>query len=267
MSGLPRSVVKWLQGLDLTFVIKNPKWDFSNGFLVAEIFSWYYPDDVKLMTYNTGQSLDAKMTNWSFLKKFVVKKELNIPMELLDATLHCKDGAAVILIETLYTILTNRPIQKAEPEFDIDLTDWAYQQKLPFHARSTASKSIKNNIRSTELQTDPNLRLATKKVESIIAQHVDHRRAERDENPSRFNVKKTLAERCLQRPLPSFDRKTSDFSFDYGLPPGSDSEKPSLGIDSATFLIEKSISDKNYKEIRVNQEVYEVNMGNNVTVN
>jgi hypothetical protein len=67
-------------------------------------------------------------------------------------------------------------VQKAEPEFDIDLTDWAYQQKLPFHARSTASKSIKNNIRSTELQTDPNLRLASKKVESIIAQHVDHRR-------------------------------------------------------------------------------------------
>ena len=47
-----------------------------------------------------------------------------------------------------------------------------------------------------------------------------------------------------------------------------ESEKPSLGIDSATFLIEKSISDKNYKEIRVNQEAYEINMGNNVgTVN
>ena len=72
MSGLPRSVVKWLQGLDLTFVIKNPKWDFSNGFLVAEIFSWYYPDDVKLMTYNTGQSLDAKMTVNKFFEFFLL---------------------------------------------------------------------------------------------------------------------------------------------------------------------------------------------------
>lgn len=73
MSGLPRSVVKWLQGLDLTFVIKNPKWDFSNGFLVAEIFSWYYPDDVKLMTYNTGQSLDAKMTvKYHFQMKILI---------------------------------------------------------------------------------------------------------------------------------------------------------------------------------------------------
>jgi hypothetical protein len=35
-------------------------------------------------------------------------------------------------------------VQKADIDYEIDLTDWAYQQKLPFHARSTASKSIKN---------------------------------------------------------------------------------------------------------------------------
>jgi hypothetical protein len=50
---------------------------------------------------------------------------------------------------------------------------------------------------------------------------INYQRAERDENPTRFNVKKTLAERCVQRPVPSVDRKTSDFSYDYGIPPGS----------------------------------------------
>ena len=47
--------------------------------------------------------------NWSFIKKFIIKKELNISNELVDATMHCKDGAAIMLIENMYTILTNRP--------------------------------------------------------------------------------------------------------------------------------------------------------------
>ena len=55
-------------------------------------------------------------------------------------------------------------IQKAPLDYEIDFTDWPYQQKLPFHARSNASKSIKNNIKGTELNTDPNLKLAAKKV-------------------------------------------------------------------------------------------------------
>lgn len=95
------------------------------------------------------------------------------------------------------------------------MTDWAYQQKLPFHARSTASKTIKNNIRDTELATDPNTRLTANKVENIIAGHVEHRRFERDQNPARFNVKKTLAERCLQRPVPDIPKISSESNFDY----------------------------------------------------
>ena len=116
-------------------------------------------------------------------------------------------------------------LQKANLENEIDLTDWPYQQKLPFHARSTATRAIKNNIRSTELNTDPSLKLTANKVsgffdsnvgrgesgynlapgnkaEVIISRHVEHRKAERDANPKRFDVKKTLAEKCIQRPVP-----------------------------------------------------------------
>jgi len=77
--------------------------------LIAEIFSWYYPDDINIYSYNTGMSLDSKMTNWSLLRKFIVKKDLAIPLELADATMHSREGAAILLVENLYQILTNRP--------------------------------------------------------------------------------------------------------------------------------------------------------------
>ncbi len=100
-------------------------------------------------------------------------------------------------------------MQKAQPEHDIDLTDWPYQQKLPFHARSTVSKSIKNNLKNTELMTDPNLKLIAHKSERVVASHVGHRKLERDADPSRFSVKKTLAEKCVQKPVP--DTRKSSF--------------------------------------------------------
>ncbi len=50
--------------------------DLCNGFLIAEIFSWYYPEHIRMGSFNTGQSLESKMSNWSMLKK--VKILLNI---------------------------------------------------------------------------------------------------------------------------------------------------------------------------------------------
>ena len=42
--------------------------DLTNGYLVAEIFSWYFPQDIQMHSYNNGTSLDSKLKNWSLLK-------------------------------------------------------------------------------------------------------------------------------------------------------------------------------------------------------
>ncbi len=40
----------------------------TNGYLVAEIFSWYFPQEIQMYMYNNGTSLDSKVRNWSLLK-------------------------------------------------------------------------------------------------------------------------------------------------------------------------------------------------------
>jgi hypothetical protein len=63
-------------------------------------------------------------------------------------------------------INNNYSVQKSSPTYDIDLTDWPYQQQLPLHARSTAVQAIRNNVKNTEILTDPNSQLLKKKVKT-----------------------------------------------------------------------------------------------------
>ena len=59
-------------------------------FVIAEIFSWYYPKEVAMHSFQTGCSLQTKMANWFLLDKFITEKQLDIPKELMLGTIHNK---------------------------------------------------------------------------------------------------------------------------------------------------------------------------------
>ncbi|KAK0042790.1 spermatogenesis-associated protein 4-like isoform X1 [Biomphalaria pfeifferi] len=259
MSGLTRDILKWLQSLDLTTQIRNPKWDFSNGYLVAEIFSWYYPQEILMHSFYNGESLAQKNKNWYLLKNFILRNSFDIKMEDVDGTIHCREGAAVQLVESMYEILTNKRVKKILPEIETDYTDFAYQQRLPMHARPTASKAVKNNLRLTEILADQNIITSTAKpdwfaqrtilkAQKIINDHIDHRRQERIEDPKRFGIKPSLGDRCVRRA----DLSQKLFSEPSHLTVTSDlqSELETESMKEGTITREPSIQ---FKEIDVKQ--------------
>ncbi|XP_003469171.1 spermatogenesis-associated protein 4 isoform X2 [Cavia porcellus] len=202
-SRLSRSVLRWLQGMNLSFFPRNISRDFSNGFLIAEILCTYYPWDLKLSYFRNGTSLKVKLDNWAQLEKFLAKKKLKLPKELIHGTIHCKPGVPEILIEELYALLTHREtksIQEDMPNF----TDYSYQMHLPLVRRSTASTSIKSNIRLTELMSNPNMLSNELKVEFLLLLQMLQRKLSRKLNPEWFDVKPNIGEITLNHLPPKF---------------------------------------------------------------
>ncbi|KAI4529719.1 hypothetical protein MG293_020397, partial [Ovis ammon polii] len=186
-SRLSRSVLRWLQSLDLTFFPRNISRDFSNGFLIAEIFTTYYPWDLKLSSFKNGTSLKVKLDNWAQLEKFLARKKLKLPKELIHGTIHCKAGVPEILIQEVYTLLTHQEIKSIQDDL-VNFTDYSYQMQLPLVPRSTASKSIKDNIRLSELIGNPNKLNNELKVEFLFLLQMLQRKLSRKLNPSKFSL-------------------------------------------------------------------------------
>lgn len=69
-----------------------------------------------MFNFINGRSLNSRLLNWSVIKKLIKKKEFPITKELIDATMHEKDGAAEQLLEQTYELLTNKKLEL----FDID---------------------------------------------------------------------------------------------------------------------------------------------------
>uniref|UniRef100_A0A8C4QH39 Spermatogenesis associated 4 n=1 Tax=Eptatretus burgeri TaxID=7764 RepID=A0A8C4QH39_EPTBU len=159
--------------------------DFSNGNLLAKIFSQYYPRVIATHNFINGTSLSTKMSNWYHLQQ-----------HLVNGTLHCKPGAAEALVFNLfYTIPT-----EWNNHHGLTWTSQthAYQRQLPLHARATASQTLKNNIRNSELLAEPGQQHMQRKAQALLLAHQQQRREERRLFPGRFNIKPTMAELAIR---------------------------------------------------------------------
>ena len=132
---VPRDVMRWLQGLNLTKPFKNLRRyvtllivvlplsepstinhqlsqlyyqlhyrDFANGYLVAEIIARYQPGHIHAPAYYTGTSAAARRNNWDQLAKAVKKNKWRwwVADAVIRGVERGDEAATLEMLETLY---------------------------------------------------------------------------------------------------------------------------------------------------------------------
>ncbi|XP_054886875.1 spermatogenesis-associated protein 4-like isoform X2 [Poeciliopsis prolifica] len=153
-TGVDREVIKWLQDLELSFHPNNLRRDLSNGYLVAEIFSHYYPHDISKYSFLNGVSFSSKQKNWSRIQKFLKKKNLELSKEAIYGCIHCEPGAAEALLQDIYKMLTN---QKLTTQNVTDVQGQQSQQSS--QSRTTSSRSFGNNLVAAGIMAESDVSL------------------------------------------------------------------------------------------------------------
>jgi hypothetical protein len=170
---LPRDIVKWLQGLDLSKSVVNPKRDLSNGFLVAEILQRYFPTEIELHTYENGTRLSCKNDNWEQIYAFGKKKGIPIQKADFDPVIHCVPGAAMAMLFKLFQLMTKR---------NLTIPPKAPPPQLPPFARPTASWRLKDN----EIHRVVNDQMRLYRAIEVLDIHNETLGRERSEEASRL---------------------------------------------------------------------------------
>lgn len=133
---LPREVLRWIQELDLTYSVRNPTRDLSNGFTIAEIISRYYPSDVSMHSYDPGIKESARENNWQQISKVLIKHGISsVHQALIEDVIHHKGDSAPRALVKLYQELTQR---------DRPCLLSARPSSVPTYAQATAAVRLKD---------------------------------------------------------------------------------------------------------------------------
>lgn len=177
MSGLPRDLLKWMQSLDLSYSVRNVRRDFCNGFLVAEMISRYFPQEVQMHAFENGTSLKKRLENWELLEKFFKKHKWVVQRQYIDRVIHCEIDAAVPLIQLIYTLLTKREVKVLPTEND---------EYVPPFARPTASKLVKDRLRDADVLVSKDAQYNARASAQVVDDHSEVLKQERTAEPERF---------------------------------------------------------------------------------
>jgi len=178
-TAIPREVHIWLQSLNLTYKIHNPKRDLANGWVFAEILSRYHPDQVEMYQFDNGFKLEKKRNNWEHLQKFFKRNAIGVTVADWDPVMHCAPQAAYELLKKFYTLLTEREVHD-----DLQPIQEQYRQDAqdPEYAKATIAKKMKER----ELARIPDEKVQQDMAKTVITSHNEMLRTDRIVNPDRY---------------------------------------------------------------------------------
>ena len=141
---IPREVSKWLQSLDLSYKVTNPRRDFANGFLVAEILSRNQNIKIEMSSFVYGSSMEARKSNWHCLKLLNKKnKWLPIAEKLADDIMNEAPNVAYNFLIDLYHFFNNKkPFLLNQPD-EAQIFE-KYNREVQRYMRPTAALLVKN---------------------------------------------------------------------------------------------------------------------------
>jgi hypothetical protein len=97
-----RAIYAWIDAIPLTRPKRNIGRDFSDGCMLAEVISAYFPHLVEIHNYPAANSLKQKIYNWETLNTRVLKKlGFTITRPQIEDIVNCKPGVVEQLLNTL----------------------------------------------------------------------------------------------------------------------------------------------------------------------
>ena len=189
MSGIPREVLMWLQAMNLTYKVKNPKRDLANGFVISEILSRYYTaydkeqDTTKISThcFDTGFSMQAKKTNWGLLGKIFKKQQIPVTDKEIDSVMNCANDAALQMLLKVYSFLTGKTTEQAGRPSEKEET-------MPDYAKPTIFQKLKDK---QIIRIEDKKKLA-QVAEEVIVSHNQDQQNQRLTKMDRFTKPKRI---------------------------------------------------------------------------
>lgn len=224
---LPRSLIKWLDSLDLAYSIRNPRRDLANGFIIAEILARYYPKEINIYSIYNGLNEDQKRDNWEVLSKLLAKKEFPLPKAEYEQIYNYAPDVAYKFLTKLYEFLTRRrlPGLKQPPEtsketslkekkLEVILNESKRnRENLPGYARPTAALLSKDRELTRIVDNSEKFL----KTQLILEEHFTKNRLEKQDNKILEYIlqkkKKELEEEIKKQTLLSAQKKKEESEF------------------------------------------------------
>jgi len=202
---LPRDVLRWIQSLDLAYSVKNIRRDFSNGFLVAEIFSRYYAKDISMHSFDNGTAEKVKKDNWIQLIKIFRKIGLH---DLIDEQqahhIAClEESAATDFLSKIYQILTGRTLQTIVKKPTVG--------KEPGYAKDISLTKVRKAMQRSDLNEDSDIQTVSRIVSNVVMDHEKSLQEERLNDPERFTASVIGSDSRISQSMPkAFVDSTDD---------------------------------------------------------